>query len=100
MALSESGWTNEVTTPVCVNGMGPSSLKHIHSRSTFRSAGTFAAAQIMDSSSAVRGIETKAPRFAPCGGGDPGDRGPVVKPSCRGAEFWLLRLQRGPPAPL
>src|SRR5690242_4514855 len=59
MARSESGWMNETSTPVCVKGKGPSSLRQTQSASCFASGGTAEAGQTMESSSVVRVIEKK-----------------------------------------
>jgi hypothetical protein len=89
----------EARTPVCENGNGPSSLKHVHEPSHLALPGAWSAGQTIESSSAVRVADMKEAFGVNSGRGASGGRRQIMKlpGSCRnfrGIERTIPLLNR------
>ena len=91
---SASGSRNEANTPVRVKGNGPSSLKHVHDDSHLAPCGTWSAGQTIESSSAVRVIESRDAAVANSGIGEPGARRQMAKAVGRRRNFRCMKISR------
>src|SRR5579863_1238720 len=72
MSFEDRGSMNDSSTPVCENGNGPSSFRHIQWCGESTSGGTLPATQTMESSSGVRVIELNSLSLAHAGTDDSG----------------------------
>src|SRR4051812_15752979 len=84
MRAVAKGDRKDASTPVKVNGKGPSSFKHVQPHSDFTSRGTDAAGKRRESSSAVGVIENRGSSRAQAGmGASEGKRQTANPPGIR-----------------
>src|SRR6201987_5533554 len=98
MPFDDRGSINDNSTPVCENGNGPSSFRHIQWCGESISAGGFFAGQTIESSSGVRVIDVNSPSVAHAGTGASGANRTIVygPASLRNLSAPLIRFLHFP----